>query len=134
MERAQPARGRALPGGREAGFTLVEMLVAMLLLALAGVALLVFQSGQLAGAARLSLAALARLEADNLAVDLLVGQSAPVEPVSGTTRNGGQTLYWRVTPAPPPDPRLATLVMLRIEVAAAENGAPLARRTVLRPA
>lgn len=128
---AGPAPARRRPG--EEGFTLVEVLVAMLLLALVGVALVAFQSGQLAGAHRLSVAALARLEADNLAVDLLVGRTAPVEPVSGTRENGGRTLHWRVVPAPAPEARLPTFVLLRIEVAAAEDGPPLATRTVLRP-
>jgi general secretion pathway protein I len=116
------------------GFTLVEMLVAMLLLSLVGLALVQFQTFQLAGAARLSTAALARIEADNLAVSLAVLPEAPREALSGTSSNGGRTLFWRIEPGPAPDPRLPTMVMLTIEVAAGDGAPALARRTVLRPA
>lgn len=114
------------------GFTLVEMLVAMLLLSLVGLALVQFQTFQLSGTERLSAAALARLEADNLVVDLLSAREAPRQPLSGTSTNGGRTLAWQVTPARPADPRLATLVQLEVAVLADDGQTVLARRTLVR--
>jgi general secretion pathway protein I len=114
------------------GFTLVEMLVAMLLLSLVGLALVQFQTFQLAGTQRLSATALARLEADNLVVDLLSARNAPREPVSGVSGNGGRSFVWQVTASRPEDPRLATLVQLEVAVMAEEGGQVLARRTLVR--
>ncbi|MFN3592157.1 MAG: type II secretion system protein [Thermaurantiacus sp.] len=114
------------------GFTLVEMLVAMLLLSLVGLALAQFQTFQLSGTQRLSAAALARLEADNLVVDLLSAREAPRVPLSGSSSNGGRTLAWQVTPTRPADPRLASLVQLDLAVMAEEGGPVLARRTLVR--
>jgi type II secretion system protein I len=114
------------------GFTLVEMLVAMLLLSLVGLALVQFQTFQLSGTQRLSAAALARLEADNLVVDLLSAPDAPREPLSGRSSNGGRTLAWQVTPTRPEDPRLSTLVQLDVTVMAEDEATVLARRTLVR--
>lgn len=128
------ARGGIGPRARERGFTLVEMLVAMLLLALVGLALVRFQTFQLESAARLSVASLARIEADNLAVSLAVSPAAPAEAASGTSVNGGRTFHWRVRAERLPDPRLARMVLLSVEVALDEAGPALATASVLRPA
>jgi type II secretion system protein I len=117
----------------EAGFTLVEMLVAMLLLSLVGLTLARFQTFQLSSTASLAASATARLEADNMAVDLIVAPAAPAAPERGTSVNAGRTLHWRVTPGPSPDPALfPDLVAIEVAVGLSEAGPPLATRTVLR--
>ncbi|MGL6044659.1 MAG: type II secretion system minor pseudopilin GspI [Sandaracinobacteroides sp.] len=118
----------------EAGFTLIEMLVAMVLLSLVGLTLARFQSFQMRGAAGLAVSAGARLEADNRAVDVMVAPAAPAATESGTSENAGRTWHWTVTPGPPPDPALMPdLVRVEIAVGLAPDGPPLAVRSVLRP-
>lgn len=125
------------PGKRwrtEAGFTIVEMLVAMLLMGLVGLTLVRFQTFQLAGAGQVATAALVRMEADNRAIDLSVAQNAIDEPVSGTSINGGVPLFWRATPAPPPPGDLfAEVVRIDVVVALSPDGPPAASRAILRP-
>ena len=76
---APTARSRTRRAGAdpESGFTLIEMLVAMMLLSLVGLTLARFQTFQLTGATGLATAAAARLEADNIAVDVLAAPAAP---------------------------------------------------------
>ncbi len=123
-------RPRPVP---ERGFTLVETLVALLLLGLVGLALVRFQTMQIAASGRLALGAAAQLEADNRAVDFQVAGDVPRGPVSGTSSNLGRTWFWTATPGPSPDPaRLPEAVVIAITVAAKPGDAPLARRTVVR--
>ena len=118
----------------EAGFTLIEMLVAMLLLSLVGLTLARFQTFQLQGTASLAASAAARLAADNLAIDLLVAPAAPVAAERGIVDVGGRPWHWQVTPAPPPDPALMPeLVRLDIAVSAGEGAPPIATRSLIRP-
>ena len=118
----------------EAGFALVEMLVAMLILSLVGLTLARFQTFQLQGTASLAAAASARLAADNLAIDLLVAPAAPLSAESGVADVGGRQWHWQVTPAPAPDPVLMPdLVRLDVVVSAEEGGQPVATRSLLRP-
>lgn len=115
---------------REAGFTLVEMLVALALLSMVGLALVQFQTVQLGASTRLSAATLAGIEADNRMVDLLLAKNAPVEATSTTvSENGGRT--WRVAQAVLP---AAKETAARIDVTIIdESGAVLASRTLTRP-
>lgn len=118
----------------EAGFTLVEMLVAMLILSLVGLTLARFQTFQMHSTASLAMGAAGKLAADNLAIDLLVAPAAPTTAQSGVAEVGGRPWYWQVTPAPPPDPALMPdLVRLDITVSAEEGGAAIATRSLLRP-
>jgi general secretion pathway protein I len=118
----------------EAGFTLIEMLVAMLLLSLVGLTLARFQTFQIRGAASLAASAAARLAADNLAIDLLVAPAAPVATERGVVEVGGRPWHWQVTPAPPPDPALMPeLVRLDIAVSTGEGAPPVATRSLIRP-
>lgn len=135
---ATSARPRAAPprapaGAREAGFALIEMLVAMLLLSLVGLTLARFQTFQLAGTASVAAAAAARLEADNKVIDVLAAPEAPAGPESGVSENFGRQWQWTVEPAPPPDPALMPdMVVVRVSVGA-PGGPALVSRTLLRP-
>lgn len=118
----------------ERGFTLVETLVALLLMALVGLTLVRFQAFQLAGTGQLATAALVRMEVDNRAIDLAVQQRAIDAPVSGMSTNAGIPLYWRAAPAAPPAGDLfAELVRIEVAVALAPDAPPVATRTILRP-
>jgi len=118
----------------EAGFTLVEMLVALLLLSLVGLSLAQFQTFQLGSASRIATATAARLEADNRAIDILVAASAPTATLSGSSPNAGGTWHWTATPGGSPDPvALPQLVRIDIAVSATPGGPPLATRQIVRP-
>lgn len=131
--RGGPAEAGFTPSA-EAGFTLVEMLVAMLILSVVGLTLARFQTFQMHSTANLAMSAAGKLAADNLAIDLLVAPGAPTSPQSGAVEVGGRPWYWQVTPAPPPDPALMPdLVRLDIVVSAEEGGQPVATRSLLRP-
>lgn len=122
------------PGTGQAGFTIVEMLVAMLLMGLVGLTLVRFQTFQMAGTGQLATVALARMEADNRAIDFSVQQRALDAPASGVAENGGITFHWRAAPAPPPDGDLYTgLVRIDIAVSLDADGPPAATRSILRP-
>lgn len=136
------AAGRASPGGQntagprrgEAGFALVEMLVAMVLLSLVGLTLARFQTFQVAGTASIAAASAARLEADNLAIDVLAAPAAPATEASGTSVNAGREWAWTVTPGPSPAPELMPdMVTVSVAVRAAAGGPVVAARQVMRP-
>jgi len=117
----------------EAGFTLIEMLVAMVLLSLVGITLARFQTFQLSGASGLTLSTAARLEADNLAVEVLAAPGAPTGQISGSTINAGQTWHHSITPGPAATGALsADLVQIDIAVSLEPGGEPLATRSLLR--
>lgn len=125
------ARSRAVRA--EAGFTLVEMLVAMMLLSLVGLTLARFQTFQLSGAASLATVAAGRLEADNIAVDVLAAPAAPAATIDGVSSNAGREWHSRITPGPSPDvAALPDLVQVEIAVSLQPGGPVIARRTVLR--
>ena len=131
----RPRRRRyAPPAHGEAGFTLIEMLVAMLLLSLVGLTLARFQTFQLAGTASVAAATAARLEADNKVIDMLAAPEAPTGVESGVSENFGRQWHWTVEPAAAPDPALMpNMVMVKISISAAEGGPALVSRTLLRP-
>jgi len=121
--------------GREAGFALVEMLVAMAILGLVGLTLARFQTFQLGGTTSVTLAAAARIEADNRIIDALILPQAPATLIEGENNQLGRHLHWTIGPAPLPGPALPPgLVAIEVRVQAAAGGPTLARRTVLRPA
>lgn len=136
MRICAPTRNRRSATGRasEAGFTLIEMLVAMVLLSLVGLTLARFQTFQLSGAANLATAAAARLEADNIAVDVLAAPAAPTGPSDGVSSNAGREWHYSIGSGPSPDPgAMPDLVQVDIAVSLAPGGPVIARRTVLRP-
>ena len=115
--------------GRECGFTLLEMLVALTIFSLAALALLRLEGATVAGAARLQDQAVAQIVARNLAVEAMTD---PVPPVlgqeSGETVNGGRAWTWRRLTAYSPEPRI---LMITIDVAAA-SGPGRASLTIFR--
>lgn len=122
------------PNPDDAGFALVEMLVALAILSLVGLTLARFQTFQLRGGTSITLAAGARIEADNRIVDALVMPRAPTRPIEGESENLGRRWHWAMLPAPPPEPALTpNLVSIRVEVRSAAGGPLLAERMVLRP-
>lgn len=127
--RAHPRASR-----HDAGFALVEMLVAMVLLSLVGLTLARFQSFQLAGTAGIAAAAAARLEADNRAIDVLAAPAAPAAEESGTSFNAGREWAWTLSPGPSPNPELMPdMVTVGVSIRATPGGPVLAARQVMRP-
>ena len=110
------------------GFTLVELLVAMALLSMAGLALVGLQRYQLVAVGRLGVATVAAIEADNRATDALV--AAKPAAGAGTATNAGIGFAWSQEVAPGPVPGTVA-VTIRVR---AENGGPAATRTLVRPA
>jgi general secretion pathway protein I len=111
----------------------VEVLVALAILGLAGLALVSFQTFQAAGTLRLTAATLARIEADNQAIAALLAPNAPA-PGTGQSLNGGVPLTWRLATGPSPDPDLfPDLVTIDIAISTTEDAPPLATRRIVRP-
>ncbi|MCP1471057.1 general secretion pathway protein I [Sphingobium sp. OAS761] len=97
---------------REAGFTLLEMLVALAVFSLAALALVRLQGVTLRTAADLDSKALGQIVARNLMVEV---QTDPVPPSIGETEgdseNGGRRWHWRRVVTATDDKRL-----LQVEV------------------
>lgn len=110
------------------GFTLVELLVAMALLSMVGLALVGLQRYQLAAVGRLGVASVLAIEADNRATDALV--AGKVAAAAGAASNAGIALAWSQEVAAGPVPGTAA-VTIRVRAA---DGGPVATRTLVRPA
>ena len=114
----------------EAGFTLIEMLVALAIFSLAALALLRLGGATATNSARLQDQAIAQIVARNLAVETL---SDPEPPPFGTTIgqavNGGRRWAWTRTVARSPEARIQ---QIEIAVAPADGGPGRARLTVFR--
>jgi general secretion pathway protein I len=91
----------------EAGFTLIEMLVALAIFSLAALALLRLEGATVANTARLQEQAIAQIVARNLAVEALTD---PVPPAfgreAGQSVNAGRTWNWTRDTARSPEPRI----------------------------
>lgn len=115
--------------GFEAGFTLLEMLVAVSVLSIAALALVRLDAFTLRSTADLSASTTAQIVASNKAVDLATDAAAPaIGTASESVSNGGQR--WRIISriAATADPSL-----LRIDIAVTGNGGR-ANLTIIRPA
>jgi len=115
--------------GRESGFTLIEMLVALAVFSLAALALLRLEGATVSTTALLREQALAQVVARNLAVEALTD---PRPPAFGTIRgeavNAGRKWRWLRTVGRSPEPRIQ---QIRIEVRS-DRGPEAANLTVFR--
>ena len=101
------------------GFTLLEMMVALAIFALAALSLMKLQSFTIANAAEVEGKAMAQLTLQNQLADIL---SNPAPLAAGTSEgqveNGGQIWRWRATVSPSIEPSV-----LRIDLSVeAQNG------------
>lgn len=92
---------------REAGFTLLEMLVALAVFSLAALALVRLQGVTLRTAADLDSKALGQIVARNLMVDVQSDPAAPaIGAQEGDVTNGGRRWHWRRSVRPTDDQRM----------------------------
>lgn len=80
------------------GFTLIEVLVAMAIFALAGVAVLKSATEQINSLGYLEEKALASMVADNQLTLMMLQKSPPRTEKKGKTEMAGRTWYWTIKP------------------------------------
>jgi general secretion pathway protein I len=120
------------PRASEAGFTLIEMLVALAIFSLAALALLRLGGATATTSARLHDQAIAQMVARNLAVETLTDPEPPTfGRAAGEAVNAGRRWAWTRTTARSPEARVQQIV---IEVASAEGGPGRATLTIFRRA
>lgn len=87
--------------GTANGFTLLEMMVALAIFALAALSLMKLQSFTLASAAEVEGSAMAQLTLQNQLADMLTNPAPLAVGLSeGQVDNGGQSWRWRATVSP----------------------------------
>jgi len=97
----------------EAGFTLIEMLVALAIFSLAALALLRLGGATATNSASLSEQALAQMVARNLAVETLTDPEPPAFGTSqGEAANGGRRWRWTRTVSRSPEARIQQVEIL----------------------
>jgi general secretion pathway protein I len=117
------------PDGREQGFTLVEMLVALAIFSLAALALLRLEGATVRTTGMLEERTLAQVVARNLAVELLSDPQPPAfGPSRGETVNAGRVWRWSRVVGRSPEPRIQ---QIRIEVRS-DRGPEAASLTLFR--
>ncbi len=115
----------------EAGFTLIEMLVALAIFSLAALALLRLGGATASNSARLTEQALAQMVARNLAVEVLTDPEPPtLGTSSGVLTNAGRRWRWARIVDRSPEARIQ-LITIRVE---GEQGIGAANLTVFRRA
>ena len=113
-----------------AGFTLIEMLVALAIFSLAALALLRLAGATAGNSARLNEQAMAQIVAHNIAVDTLSAPGPPPFGVeNGRAINGNREWLWTRNVARSPEPRIQ---QIEIQVTAAQGGPGRAALIVFR--
>lgn len=117
-------------GAAAAGFTLVEIIVALAVFSLAALALLRLEGQTVRSAQLLDETMLAQTVARNVVVEALTDARPPVRGTQqGVEQNGGRAWTWRRLAEP-----LGDQGAIRIEVSVAgPNGAVLGRLSAVRP-
>ncbi|MBC7987804.1 MAG: type II secretion system minor pseudopilin GspI [Sphingomonadaceae bacterium] len=120
---------RADPRQCEAGFTLLEMLVALAVFSIAALALLNLETVTLTNTTRIADRTIGQIVARNIAVEALTDPAPPAQgSEDGEEANGGRTWRWTRFTSGSPEPRI-----LQIDVAIEnELGDTVATLTVFR--
>lgn len=104
---------KSVAEGREAGFTLVEMLVALAVFSLAALALLRLEGATVSGTARLHDQAVAQIVARNIAVETLTDPVAPAfGEESGQAVNADRTWLWTRRTSRSPEARIQQIEII----------------------
>lgn len=112
----------------EAGFTLLEMLVALAVFSLAALALLRLEGATLRQTGELDERMVAQLVARNLAVETLTDPAPPpIGAGTGETVNGGRRWRWSRVTSRTPDQRL-----VRVDISVSTARTPVVL-TIVRP-
>ena len=114
----------------QAGFTLLEILVALAVFSLAALALIRLETASVRGVVTLDRTLLANMVARNVALEAVTDAQAPARGQSaGVEVNGGRPWRWTRVVTPTGDSRI-----VRIDVAvAAANGQVVGHATMVRP-
>lgn len=119
---------RRLPAG-SAGFSLLEMLVALAVFAIAALALIKLQGASLMQTAELDSRLYSEVVARNLAVETLTDPAPPpLGDSQGASTNAGRSFTWRRTTT-----ALEGGELLKIDLAVKQAAGPEITLTVLRP-
>lgn len=100
----------------DAGFSLVEMLAALVVLAIAGLALVQALTQSARAATLAEDRALAALAAENVLADWRLERTGPPRDASGQYVFAGRDFAWRIAVSPTPE---AGLVVVSLEIAPA---------------
>jgi general secretion pathway protein I len=114
----------------EAGFTLIEMLVALAIFSLAALALLRLGGATATNSARLQDQAIAQIVARNIAVETLTDpEPPPFGSLNGETVNAGRRWIWTRATSRSPEPRIQQIL---IHVTDPDGGPGQASLTIFR--
>ncbi|MES1974663.1 MAG: type II secretion system minor pseudopilin GspI [Pseudomonadota bacterium] len=114
-----------------AGFTLIEMMVALAVFSLAALALIRLEGATIRGASILDSTLMAQMVARNVAIEAMTDAKPPAIGIArGVEQNGGRAWTWTRETRPTADSRI---VSIHVEVADA-SGSRQGHLTVVRTA